>query len=98
MKDGILLIGTYRYSGNRSATDWIRVALLDAWSTTWQLNCVTLGEQPAQRESRSGLRQLREPSTQPNAAAEIRGIGVETLDADTARRLGLRAGTQARSW
>ena len=73
---------------------WIRVALLDARPTTWQLNCVTLGEQPAQRESRSGSRQRREPSTQPNAAAEIRGIGVETLDLDTARRLGLRAGTQ----
>ena len=55
---------------------------------------VTLAEPPAERESRSGSRQLREPSTQPNAAAAIRGIGVETLDADTARRLDLRAGTQ----
>jgi len=55
---------------------------------------VTLSEQPAQTQNRSGSRQLREPSTEPGGQSEIRGIGVATLDAETARRLGLRAGTQ----
>jgi serine protease Do len=55
---------------------------------------VTLTEQPAQSESRSRSQHLREPSTQPGGQAEIRGVAVETLSAETARRLGVRQGTQ----
>ena len=55
---------------------------------------VTLSEQPPQTENRSRFRQLREPSARSGGPAEVRGIAVETLDADTARRLGLQAATQ----
>jgi serine protease Do len=56
---------------------------------------VTLLEQPAQKESNSRARESDEASNStPPGAITARGISVETLDADTARRLDLKSGTQ----